>query len=172
LAPKIQVAHQDVGYFEIEGGREFPVWVYCPGEGDPFYGLPEFGRPGVKVARHRVGAKNDDPDRPTAECIPSDARDELEAFVAEQFAKPAVCIGYEPCLYTNTVNEDFILDHHPNDPRIVIGSACSGHGFKFAPLTGRLLSELLLDGKSTLETFEKYRAAFRIATHQNWPTAG
>ena len=36
------------------------------------------------------------------------------------------------CLYTNTPDHDFILDYHPADRRIVLASACSGHGFKFA----------------------------------------
>jgi sarcosine oxidase len=172
LAPKLQVAHQDVGYFEVEAGAEFPVWVYVPERGDSFYGLPEFARSGVKVARHRTGAEGDDPDRQVAAEMPATVRQELERFVAEQFASPARLVGYEACLYTNTVSEDFLLDHHPEDPRIVIGSACSGHGFKFGPLTGRLLSELLLDGRSSLDVFERHRDAFRLKSHADWSAAG
>lgn len=168
LAGKLQVAHQDVGYFAIQAADEVPVWVYCPAEGDSFYGLPEFGRAGIKVARHRTGAEGDDPDRPIAESMLPAVHQELERFVATQFAQPARCVGYEACLYTNTINEDFLLDHHPQDDRIVIGSACSGHGFKFGPLTGRLLAELLLDGQTSLELFEKHRSAFSLPAHADW----
>jgi sarcosine oxidase len=168
LSPKLQVAHQDVGYFQIQGGPDFPVWVYCPAHGDSFYGLPEFGRPGVKVARHRTGPEGDQPDRPIAEQMPSHVHAELVSFVENQFAQTGPCVGYEACLYTNTVSEDFLLDHHPEDSRIVIGSACSGHGFKFGPLTGRILCELLLDGRTSVEVFEKHRDAFRWSAFADW----
>jgi sarcosine oxidase len=169
FAPKLQVAHQDVGYFSLQGGGDLPVWVYCPREGDSFYGLPEFGRPGVKVARHRTGAQGDDPGRSIPEQMPAQVKAELEDFVSRQFVGSARCVGYEACLYTNTLNEDFVLDHHPQDERIVIGSACSGHGFKFGPLTGRLLCELLLDGRTSVEPFERHRECFRLSRHGDWP---
>jgi glycine/D-amino acid oxidase-like deaminating enzyme len=43
------------------------------------------------------------------------------------------------CLYTTTANEDFILDRRGP---LVIASACSGHGAKFAPLLGEILTGL------------------------------
>lgn len=48
----------------------------------------------------------------------------------------------ETCRYTLTPDEDFIIDRHPRDPRITIISACSGHGFKFAPLFGEAVADL------------------------------
>ena len=75
----------------------------------------------------------------------------LEHFVKEQFVQPIQKLASsETCFYANTPTEDFILECLPSDPRIVIGSACSGHAFKFAPLTGRILSELALHGKTTI----------------------
>ena len=50
--------------------------------------------------------------------------------------------GAETCLYTNTADEQFVLERHG---RIVVGSACSGHGFKFAPAVGRTLAALAHD---------------------------
>jgi sarcosine oxidase len=47
----------------------------------------------------------------------------------------------ETCLYTVTSDEDFIIDRRGP---VVIGSPCSGHGFKFAPVTGKRLAELAL----------------------------
>jgi sarcosine oxidase len=43
------------------------------------------------------------------------------------------------CLYTTTPDESFVVDRRGP---IVVGSACSGHGFKFTPLTGRRLADL------------------------------
>ncbi|CAN5778883.1 N-methyl-L-tryptophan oxidase [soil metagenome] len=47
----------------------------------------------------------------------------------------------ETCFYTNTPDEHFLLERHG---RVVVGSPCSGHGFKFAPLTGERLADLAL----------------------------
>ncbi|XP_074746181.1 peroxisomal sarcosine oxidase isoform X2 [Strix uralensis] len=55
--------------------------------------------------------------------------------------RPAVV---ETCLYTNTPDEDFILDRHPKFSNIIIGAGFSGHGFKLAPVVGKLLCELSL----------------------------
>ena len=51
-------------------------------------------------------------------------------------------IATETCLYTNTADESFVLERHG---RIVVASACSGHGFKFAPAFGRTLAALARD---------------------------
>jgi sarcosine oxidase len=167
-APVFRVAHQDVGYYEMKGSKHLPVWVYLPENGEPFYGLPSFQRPGAKIARHRIGAHSDDPDRTIPQDMPLQAALELEEFLNNQFAAPASLVGYEGCLYTNTLNEDYVLDHWPGESRIVVGSACSGHGFKFAPLSGRILCQLLLDGRSTVELFEKHRDSFRWDAHKPW----
>jgi sarcosine oxidase len=45
----------------------------------------------------------------------------------------------ETCLYTNTEDESFVLERRG---RLVVGSPCSGHGFKFAPLIGERLASL------------------------------
>jgi sarcosine oxidase len=52
------------------------------------------------------------------------------------------------CMYTNTPDHDFVVDFEPHDRRIVVISACSGHGFKFAPVIGDIAAELVVDGKS------------------------
>ena len=43
------------------------------------------------------------------------------------------------CLFTNTPNEDFIIDRVDN---LTILSPCSGHGAKFAPLIGQWAADL------------------------------
>ena len=47
----------------------------------------------------------------------------------------------QTCLYTSTADQSFVLERRG---RLVIGSACSGHGFKFAPAVGRRLARLAL----------------------------
>jgi sarcosine oxidase len=177
-APLLRPAHQDVGYFSFDASapafdlEHFPVWIYA-GEGglagdDTFYGLPEYGRPGVKVARHRTGSHLDEPSREVSAQMPASALADLERFNQQQFGFPMSLAGYEPCMYTNTTQEDFLLDRHPQHPNIVIGAGFSGHGFKFGPLTGRILSQLLLDGKTQVASFEKHRSDFGFKQMLPW----
>ncbi len=162
LKPRLTVARQTVGYFAPPGDADayrpgrFPVWVYMEeDENHLFYGMPEFGRPGVKVARHlRVGV-DDDPDDAPADVAQEKIAD-VERFMAEFFtASGWTLAGAEHCLYTNAPNEDFIIDRHPENPRISFGAGFSGHGFKFGPLTGRLLAELAWEGATSVPEAER-----------------
>jgi sarcosine oxidase len=168
LAAFTSVQRQHVGYFGLAAeddalrpGR-FPVWVYLGSPADGlYYGLPEFGRPGIKAALHGVGAGADDPDQHPG---PSPAAlERVRGFLRQQLA---VTLGEtlhaETCLYTNTPDEHFLIGPLPGHPRVVVGSACSGHGFKFGPLTGRLLAELVVHGRTTVPEFEDERATFAL----------
>ncbi|XP_076810115.1 peroxisomal sarcosine oxidase-like isoform X2 [Clavelina lepadiformis] len=54
----------------------------------------------------------------------------------------------QPCFYSMTPDEDFILDRHPRYENIIIGAGFSGHGFKMAPVIGSLLGDLALNRKT------------------------
>ena len=47
------------------------------------------------------------------------------------------------CFYTNTPDFHFVVDRHPVDERVVVASACSGHGFKFASVMGEIVADLV-----------------------------
>ena len=169
LSARLTVTRQVVGYFEMEGPPgdyepgPFPVWGYLGGpQSVTFYGLPRFGKDGIKVARHVTGGRRDDPDRVPAEFEP-DCIEDLRDFVSEHFSIPARrLVRLEHCHYTNTQSEDFIIDFHPDDDRIVVAAGFSGHGFKFGPVTGRVLASLALDGESDLPEFSIARDRFRL----------
>jgi sarcosine oxidase len=94
---------------------------------------------GLKVGEHIAGPLTDPDDmgEPDQKSI-----DRLSKWVGERWpgagARP---FKAETCLYTNTADQSFILERYD---RVVVGSPCSGHGFKFAPLIGRRLAELAL----------------------------
>jgi sarcosine oxidase len=44
-------------------------------------------------------------------------------------------------MYTNTPDEHFIIDLHPEHPAVIIASPCSGHGFKFSIAIGELIAD-------------------------------
>ncbi len=169
LKPKLTISRQTVGYFtpahEPEAYRpgRFPVWVYMEQEeNDLFYGMPDIGHTGVKVARHmRIGV-DDDPDNPP-DSIDQDKIEDVRRFMATFFtASGWTLANAEHCLYTNAPNEDFIIDLHPENPRIAFGAGFSGHGFKFAPLTGRLLAELAWGGEISIPDAELARGLFSL----------
>jgi glycine/D-amino acid oxidase-like deaminating enzyme len=72
------------------------------------------------------------------------------------------------CLYTNTPDRDFIVDVHPASPeQVVVVSACSGHGFKFATVVGEIASELVATGTSQhdVSLFRMSRFESKVPPH-------
>lgn len=91
----------------------------------------------IKAGEHYAGHVA----QPDEEGVPDYTSVERVAeWVAERFpaADPAPT-RVETCLYTNTADESFVLERHGP---VVVGSACSGHGFKFAPAIGERLAAL------------------------------
>jgi sarcosine oxidase len=147
----LTVVPQTVAYARLAvPAHTTPSWLHFGGAGAGItYGLPEVGRDALKVGVHATSGPGADPDAPRT---PSAGEvGELRARLARILAVPVeAMLGSERCLYTMTVTEDFVVDHWPGDPRLAYAAACSGHGFKFAPLTGRLLAELVVHGRATL----------------------
>ena len=82
--------------------------------------------------------------------------------LASRFLKIGTkCYRAAACLFTVTPDGDFVIDFHPDHPELIVASACSGHGFKFAPVLGQHLIELL-DGNCEPE-LEFLRVANRLA---------
>jgi sarcosine oxidase len=55
------------------------------------------------------------------------------------------------CLYTNTPDDNFIIDWHPRHEQVLVSSPCSGHGFKFASVLGEVQADLLTGGKCAFD---------------------
>jgi sarcosine oxidase len=82
----------------------------------------------------------------------------VTAWIAERFRDAGGNASTETCLYTNTPDEDFVLDRVGP---VLISSACSGHGFKFTPLIGEILAELATGARRTPQPsvpLERFRA--------------
>lgn len=126
-----------------------PVFIWEWGAGRYFYGLPDQGA-GFKVARHHDGetVTAATPRRAVQPEEIGEMRQLLRRFIPDADGPPTDAIT---CLYTNTPDHHFLLGPHPRDPRVIIGSACSGHGFKFAPVLGEVLADLALTGQSAFD---------------------
>lgn len=60
------------------------------------------------------------------------------------------------CWYTDTPNGDFIIDYHPSWKRLFVATGGSGHGYKFLPILGERIVDLI-SGKGTAETTDRWR---------------
>lgn len=130
---------EDADLFEV--GR-FPVWIDA---GTNSYGFPCLGTvEGVKLASHDHGEAVD-PDTVERTLNPAD-REKILNYARERLPGLTERIVYEKvCLYTNTTDEDFVIDTVPGLPEAHFISACSGHGFKFTPLMGQIAADLAVD---------------------------
>ncbi|RYD18878.1 MAG: N-methyl-L-tryptophan oxidase [Verrucomicrobiaceae bacterium] len=148
LAPlhlPVTTALRQVAYFAIRRNPEnfapgkLPVWITHSSD---HYGFPADGEvTGIKIASHDAGMTYD-PDQPDRPVMP----EHLEALAEKATALfpdlSGDIVSSQSCLYTTTPDEHFILDHAPGSPRILLCSGCSGHGFKFTILLGRLLADM------------------------------
>ncbi len=137
------------------GVDRLPVWVMAD-QGTAFYGMPHDPELGLKVSIHHWGTYVD-PD----EVDRTVSRDEVERVRTFMRARmpsgDGVLLQAKVCLYTNTPDEQFIIDRHPAADGIAFASACSGHGFKFAPVVGDILADLVTTG-STRWPIDAFRA--------------
>jgi sarcosine oxidase len=122
--------------------------------------FPTHGHEGVKVMIDRIGPAVDpaNPDR----AIDPALLERLHAYASDLL--PGITgeiLETTSCRYTMTADEDFIIDLHPEHPRVVIASTCSGHGFKFAPVIGQIVADLALTGETDypIELFRLDRPA-------------
>ena len=132
----VVVTRETVVYLRLPRAEPPPSLIHEVAPGRLPYALEAPGV-GLKAGVHQTGPTVD----PDEEAVPEpDLASEAAAWAAERF------VGVEPeplavetCLYTNAPGDRFVVERHG---RIVVGSACSGHGFKFAPLTGARLAAL------------------------------
>jgi sarcosine oxidase len=140
------VTQEQVGFFAprdpqlFRPGR-FPIFIHHIADSTSTYGFPIYGLPAVKVAYHHGGAAvaPESEDR----TLDSAQLEALRTYLVRWIPQAAgEQIFAQTCRYTNTPDQHFIIDRHPAHPQIVIGSPCSGHGFKFGVLIGAILADL------------------------------
>lgn len=139
--PKLPVADLAVG--------RLPMWLIDTGSDGVFYGFPYEASVGLKVSRHHSG-----------EVVDPDLVDRAEHLVdverVRAFMRRFMPAADGPlrdavvCLYTNTPDFGFVIDVHPAVPGVAFASACSGHGFKFAPVIGEILADLAVGGATAM----------------------
>lgn len=110
-----------------------------------WYGFPALDDGTLKIANHGPGKRQ-----------PADAPREVDAGTEEMFraffrsALPGLAeapmISNRLCMYCDTWDGDFWIDHDPNRRGLVVATGGSGHGFKFAPILGPIIADVV-EGK-------------------------
>jgi sarcosine oxidase len=148
----LRVTRQVMTWFEapqpelfVQG--RFPVFLLASRHGN-HYGFPSLDGRSVKIAKHHHFDETVDPDRVERKASAADeaaVRSALSEFIP---AADGPLAAAKTCLYTMTPDHDFIIDRLPDAPNVVVASACSGHGFKFAPVLGEMLADLATKGET------------------------
>lgn len=116
-----------------------PVYIWEYAQNRMFYGFPDLGT-GIKIAIHHEG-RTIEPGRLTQDVSPEEI-EEIKDIAARYLDITPVYDRSAVCVYTNAPEGNFIIDFHPEHRNIIIASPCSGHGFKFSSLTGKILSDM------------------------------
>lgn len=141
------------------GPDRFPVYVWAwpvPAgqERVELYGFPYLdGEIGIKAALYHDGRNPDvDPDALDRVVIELD-----HAPVSELLRRgvPGVAgelVDSSICMYPSSSDDDFVLGFHPGSSgRVVLAAGFGGHGFKFMPVVGEIVADLVIDGASRLD---------------------
>jgi sarcosine oxidase len=143
-----QVAYYKVHHPENFQPDRFPVFIHY-GAGGAFdnYGFPIFGHDGIKVGEHHAGpvvtaeTRSFEVDPVRLRRLTNYVRQHLPDVTGEVY-------DVISCLYTNTPDQHFIIDRIPGYSHVIVASPCSGHGFKFSILIGRILANLAETGEA------------------------
>lgn len=115
---------------QIHTAARMPVFIW-----NDLYGFPSEGTAaGIKIATETLDHAT------TPEAVDRTAgaadRASIDAKVRAAFPRLGSCTRSAVCLYTATPDFDFLVARHPRIERVLVVSACGGHGFKHAPAVG------------------------------------
>jgi sarcosine oxidase len=151
-APPLRVTRQVMAWFQPHdlapfAAGHFPVFLLESPHG-VHYGFPPFANGTIKVAKHHHADETVDPDRFDRAVSAADEA-LIRAALADHIpAANGALAAAQTCLYTVTPDRDFLIDRLPGATNIVVASPCSGHGFKFAPVIGEILADLVTTGRT------------------------
>jgi sarcosine oxidase len=123
----------------------FPIFLADSPAGT-FYGLPAIDPRGVKVAQHYGAPELATPD--SVDRVVNEADEApIRAFVRSHLpAADGPRTDAVVCPYTLTRDRHFVIDRHPEFANVAVAAGFSGHGFKFAPVVGEMLADLVEAG--------------------------
>ena len=166
---RITLSQEQVSFFATPNVHDFvpsrfPVWIW---HGEPdHYGFPVYGEVAVKLGRDMSGrfvtqeSRSFEPDGAVTALLDDFLRARLPGAVGPELYS-------RTCVYDMPPDRNFILDHVPGHPRVVVGMG-AGHAAKFASLLGQILADLSLHGQThhPIEAFRADRPALTDPTFE------
>lgn len=162
IKEKLTITRQVLSWVQPDAPEQyttdrFPCWMIVkPGTPGSYYGFPamrsgEVGGPaGIKLALHHPGQSTSAAtiDR----SIQPEDLDHLVSFAHDYLPGAGnVITDTATCMYSNSPDEHFIIDHLPGtDKQVTVAWGFSGHGFKFVSVVGEVVSQLVGDGVTEL----------------------
>lgn len=122
--------------------KNTPCFAFAD-EHDFIYGFPALSSRGAKVARYQGFDHVQSPlhaRAPARECELAPVQHVVKNYLPMLDAQPS---HHHVCFYASTKDENFLLDHHPDFPRVILAGGDSGHAFKFAPVIGETIRALI-----------------------------
>ena len=127
------------------GWSDAPVWIWQRPDGVTPYGFPLIG------GACKLGLHDPPEEQPT---VDPGALDRVvtaaEVAGVQHLLDPllpslasAEHVRSAACTYTLTPDEHFVVDRHPEHPHVAVAAGFSGHGYKFTPVLGELLADLV-----------------------------
>jgi glycine/D-amino acid oxidase-like deaminating enzyme len=150
LAEVMAYVAQPVFHFRVRDPERFRGPAFPPWAADisktGWYGFPANRDGIVKVANHGAGrvVHPDNPRATTAE-EESACREFLRGSLPE--LGDAALASSRTCLYADSWDGNFYVCRDPERPNLVYATGDSGHGFKFAPILGKLVADVV-EGKN------------------------
>ena len=152
----LKVHRQVVAWFRpidpvLFSSERFPVFLLASEDGI-HYGIPPHDvapyKGLLKIAKHDYGTPHTSPDS-YDRTITAEDEEAIRTILRKYLpAGNGKLVAAKACLYTTTADKNFLIDRVPGWPQIIFASPCSGHGFKFAPVIGEMLADIVITNRT------------------------
>ncbi|SIR85936.1 N-methyl-L-tryptophan oxidase [Williamsia sterculiae] len=153
LGVPITIERQVMYWIEPSGPADrwadMPIYIHETDAVEQIYGFPAIDGPagGAKVAFFRKGVEC------TPETIDRQVHEEEKAQMRHRVQRllphlDGPVLDSATCMYSTTPDHNFVIARHPRHSAVSVACGFSGHGFKFVPVVGEILADLVADGRT------------------------
>ena len=154
------ISRQEVYYFSVPNNQanafnlnSMPCWLDLNEDNPSYYGIPFHLNKGFKIA-YDERTTLFDPDKSDRIPLP-ELVDRTKSYLYHRFPqlKGHPITEARVCQYENSLDGNFIINHHEKNNNLLVLSGSSGHGFKMGPGLGELVKDIVLENKKIPEFF-------------------
>ena len=166
LGVPLSIERQVQYWFQPRGGvapfqpERHPIYIWEDAAGGQIYGFPAIDGPagGAKIAFFRKGVTTT-PDTLDTAVHEAEIAEMMDYCGRRLPDLPGRFLRGEPCMYSNTPDEHFVIARHPAHEAVTVACGFSGHGFKFVPVVGEILADLATTGTTAhpIALFDPHR---------------